>query len=146
MENRRLERVGEEIRHCISTTLISEIADPRLGFVTVTSVDVAPDLRTAKVFVSSMGTPEQREKSLQALRSAHGRIQRLLGDALTTRYTPTLQFIEDPAVKRSIRISALLNEVLPPKEEAPADGEPAAEPASPPGPPPDASSEGEPAE
>jgi ribosome-binding factor A len=112
MKPRRVERVGELLKQKISQVIIAEMSDPRMGFVTVTKVEAAPDLRSAKVYVSILGTEGERTRTLRGLRHAHGFIQRLIGEEIELRNVPALNFVEDPSVKRSIRISRLINEVM----------------------------------
>ena len=113
MTTRRLAKAAEAIRETVSTTILFELRDPRVKNVTVISAEAAPDLRTAKVYVSVMGTPKQQSLCMHGLESARGFIQAKLADRLQTRYTPVLKFILDPGVKRSIEASRLLEEVLP---------------------------------
>ncbi|MDX1969015.1 MAG: 30S ribosome-binding factor RbfA [Planctomycetaceae bacterium] len=114
MTTRRLAKAAEAIRETVSTTILFELRDPRVKNVTVLSAEAAPDLRTAKVYVSVMGTPKQQSLCLHGLESARGFIQAKLADRLQTRYTPVLKFVLDPGVKRSIEASRLLREVIPP--------------------------------
>ena len=74
--SRRTERLGEEIREEVALLIVSELKDPRIGFVTVTRVDVTPDLRTARIYVGVLGTEKQRQNSLTGLRQAAGFLRR----------------------------------------------------------------------
>ncbi len=116
MTTRRLAKAAEAIRETVSTTILFELRDPRVKNVTVLSAEAAPDLRTAKVYVSVMGTPKQQSLCLHGLESARGFIQAKLADRLQTRYTPVLKFVLDPGVKRSIEASRLLRQVMPPTD------------------------------
>jgi len=87
---------NERLRELIATLLSQEMNDPRLEFVTVTSVDTAPDGRSARVYVSS--DPQRYEEILDGLASAHGRIQSLLGHSLGWKYTPELRFEIDASI------------------------------------------------
>jgi ribosome-binding factor A len=104
----RMRRVDEAMREVLSDAITSEVKDPRVGFVTVTSVDTAPDLRQARVYVSVLGTESQRRRSLDGLRSAHGYLQRRVADELHLKHTPTLDFIYDDTADRAQRIDELL--------------------------------------
>ena len=104
----RMRRVDEAMREVLSGAITSELKDPRVGFVTVTSVDTAPDLRQARVYVSVLGTDSERRRSLDGLRSAHGYLQRRVGDELHLKHTPTLDFIYDDTAERAQRINELL--------------------------------------
>lgn len=113
MTTRRLAKAAEAIRETVSTTILFELRDPRVKNVTVLSAEAAPDLRTAKVYVSVMGTPKQQSLCMYGLESARGFIQAKLADRLQTRYTPVLKFVLDPGIKRSAETSRMLREVLP---------------------------------
>jgi ribosome-binding factor A len=104
----RMRRVDEAMREVLSEAITSELKDPRVGFVTVTAVDTAPDLRQARVFVSVLGTGSERRRSLDGLRSAHGYLQRRIADQLHLRHTPTLEFVYDNTAERAQRIESLL--------------------------------------
>jgi ribosome-binding factor A len=109
MTGDRMRRVDEAMREVLSTAITSELKDPRVGFVTVTSVDTAPDLRHARVYVSVLGTDPERRRSLDGLRSAHGYLQRRVADELHLKHTPTLDFVYDDTTERAMRIDALLD-------------------------------------
>jgi ribosome-binding factor A len=104
----RMRRVDEAMREVLSEAITSELKDPRVGFVTVTAVDTAPDLRQARVFVSVLGTGSERRRSLDGLRSAHGYLQRRIADQLHLKHTPTLEFVYDNTAERAQRIESLL--------------------------------------
>lgn len=109
MPSDRMRRVNEAMREVLSDATSHGLKDPRVGFVTVTEVDTSPDLRHATVFVSVLGTPEEREASLEGLRSAHGYLQRRVGDELRLKRTPTLQFAHDDTASRAARLNELLD-------------------------------------
>jgi ribosome-binding factor A len=94
-----------------------ELQDPRIQDVTVTFVEVAGDMRTAKVHVSIMSDEKQQELTLHGLRSAAGYLQQQIGDRIDTRYIPRLTFVLDEGVKHSLKISRILQDVLSPKTE-----------------------------
>lgn len=121
MTTRRLAKAAEAIRETVSTTILFELRDPRVKQVTVLRAEAAPDLKTAKVYISVMGTPKQQSLCMHGLESARGFIQAKLADRLQTKYTPVLKFVLDPGVKRSIEASRLLREHLP--EDSPAEDE-----------------------
>jgi len=110
MPAERMRRVDEAIRQVLADALAGELADPRVGFVTVTDVKTSPDLRNARVYVSVLGTDAQREDSLAGLRSAHGLLQRQIAAQLHLRRTPALEFAYDPTIDRAQRVEALLRE------------------------------------
>ncbi len=125
MVSRRTQKAAEAIRAVVSTSILQEIKDPRVQNVTVTYVEVANDLRHAKVHVSVMGTDTQQELCLRGLQSAAGFLQSRVAERIDMRYTPRLKFLLDQGVKRSIEIASILRDVLPgesePGEEEPAD-------------------------
>jgi ribosome-binding factor A len=106
----RMRRVNEATREVLSGAITSELKDPRVGFVTVTAVETSADLRHARVFVSVLGNPGERRRSLQALGRARGYLQRRLGAELHTKNTPALEFVYDDTAERSQRINELLQE------------------------------------
>ena len=110
MTGGRMRRVDEAVREVLSGAITQELKDPRVGFVTVTAVETSPDLRHARVFVSVLGDEPKRERSLDALRAAHGYLQRRLAEQLTLKHTPTLDFLYDDSLDRSLRIQALLDD------------------------------------
>lgn len=122
MSTRRTARVAQAIRQVVSNAVLTEIRDPRIRDVTVISVEVAEDLRTARVSVSVMGDPPRQALSMQGLRSARGYLQGRIAELLDLRYTPVLSFSLDQGVKRSIATSRLLREL---EEEQTSDGMPA---------------------
>jgi ribosome-binding factor A len=108
MSGGRMRRVDEAMREVLSGAITSELKDPRVGFVTVTAVETAPDLRRARVFVSVLGGESERRRTLDALQHAHGYLQRRVADELRLKHTPTLEFAYDASAERSLRIAELL--------------------------------------
>ena len=117
MSSRRVLRAAEAIREVVSTAILLELQDPRIQDVTVTFVEVAGDMRTAKVHVSIMSDEKQQELTLHGLRSAAGYLQQQIGDRIDTRYIPRLTFVLDQGVKHSLEISRILQDVLSPETE-----------------------------
>lgn len=105
-----MRRVNEAVREVLSAHLAEGLKDPRIGFVTVTAVDVSPDLRNARVYVSVLGDPEEREQTLAGLRSSHGYLQAKVGTELRMKHTPTLEFVYDESIETGMRISRLLED------------------------------------
>ena len=101
-------RVNEAVREVVSARLAEGIKDPRIGFVTVTSVDTSTDLRQARVYVSVLGSEEDRAETLAGLESAHGVLQRAVATELRMKRTHTLQFVFDGSIDRGMRITELL--------------------------------------
>ncbi|HXR28866.1 MAG TPA: 30S ribosome-binding factor RbfA [Solirubrobacteraceae bacterium] len=117
MASGRMRRVDEAIRQVIGDALAADLKDPRVGFVTVTDVRTSPDLRHARVYVSVLGehgrasAPEQRESTLEGLRSAHGFLQARLASELRLKRTPTLEFAYDETTDRAMRVEELIEEI-----------------------------------
>jgi ribosome-binding factor A len=105
-----MRRVNEAIREILGDAITTELKDPRIGFVTVTEVDTSPDLRAARVYVSVLGSPEERESSLAGLRSSHGVLQAKIASGMRMKRTPTLTFEYDESLDRADRISRLLDD------------------------------------
>jgi ribosome-binding factor A len=110
MPTARMRRVNEAIREVLGDAIATELKDPRIGFVTVTEVDTSPDLRSARVYVSVLGTAEERESSLAGLQSSHGFLQGRIASEMRMKRTPTLTFEFDDSVERGDRISRLLED------------------------------------
>lgn len=111
----RLRRVDEAVRKVLSEG-IAELKDPRIGFVTVTAVQVTNDLEHATVWVSIFGTDRERERTMQALEGAAGVLQGGINRELHLRRTPHLRFTYDAAVERGVRMSSLIDELAPPDD------------------------------
>jgi ribosome-binding factor A len=108
---KRSERLGELILAEISDLIRRDIKDPRVGFVTFTRVEMSDDLRYAKVFVSSLGSEQEKVRTLQGLSSATGYIRRHLGRALHLRYTPDITFLIDGSLEHGAKIAQLLRQL-----------------------------------
>ena len=109
MATPRMRRINEVLREVIGAA-ISELSDPRIGFVTVTSVETSPDLRAAKVHVSVLGSAEEREQTLAGLGSSHGVLQSRIAAETRMKRTPTLTFAYDETVEQGMRITELLED------------------------------------
>jgi ribosome-binding factor A len=107
----RPERVEQFIKEELSQILQREVRDPRIGFVSVTDVEVSVDLRHARVFVSVLGDAEAKAATMDGLRSASGYIRRELGGRLQMRHTPDISFRLDDSIERGARVNKLLGEV-----------------------------------
>lgn len=105
-----MRRINEAVREVLSEALAEGLKDPRIGFVTVTAVETAPDLRSARVYVSILGDEEQRQESLAALERSHGYLQSLIARQLELRNTPQLRFFYDDSIDKGFRIDELLRE------------------------------------
>ena len=110
MAGSRMRRINEVLREVVGAAVSTELSDPRIGFVTVTSVETSPDLRTAKVFVSVLGSEEEQAATLEGLRSSHGVIQSRIAAETRMKRTPTLTFHYDDTIEQGVRISELLED------------------------------------
>ncbi len=122
MTSRRVQKAASAIREVVSMAILTEMKDPRIQDVTVTYVEVSPDMRQAKVHVSVMGNETKQSLCLRGLKSAAGFLQSKVAERIDTRYTPRLEFLLDQGVKKSIEIAQILKRVLPaPAEECSSD-------------------------
>ena len=110
MASPRMRRINEVLREVVGAAISGELSDPRIGFVTVTAVETSPDLRTAKVFVSVLGNEEEREATMEGLRSSHGVIQSRIAAETRMKRTPTVTFHYDDTIEKGVRISELLED------------------------------------
>jgi ribosome-binding factor A len=113
MSSRRVLKAAEAIREVVSMAILTDLRDPRIEDVTVTYVEVSPDMRQAKVHVSIMGDDAKQRLCLHGLRSSAGYLQSKIADRIDTRYTPRIVFHLDEGVKKSLAINQLLQELLP---------------------------------
>lgn len=111
MAKHRAFRLAESIKIEVSQIIRENIKDPRLGFVTVTDVEVADDLRYAKIFVSIMGKEDEVKTSMDVLNRASGFIRSEIGKILRIRYVPEITFKYDQSIEHGAHISKLLREV-----------------------------------
>jgi ribosome-binding factor A len=108
----RMRRVNESVRQVLAEAL-PELKDPRIGLITVTAVETAPDLRHATVYVSVLSSGRKRRASLEGLEAAHGVLQSRLARELRMKRTPQLTFEYDPTVERGVRMTRLIDELAP---------------------------------
>lgn len=109
--SRRTEKIASLIQSELAELLLKGLKDPRIGFVTVTGVDVTPDLKFAKVYYSKMGDEEKRGETQRALEHAAGFLQRKIADALKLRFTPKLSFYYDESLDEGMRIEKILEDL-----------------------------------
>ncbi|MFH1002836.1 MAG: 30S ribosome-binding factor RbfA [Chloroflexota bacterium] len=120
---RRAERVGHLIRQEISELLRSQVKDPRLGsLIAINDVVISADLKYAKIFVSHVGSPEERQGTLAALAAAAGFLRRQLARNLRLRHIPELDFRWDDSIERGARILELIDRVCPSRPPDPDQG------------------------
>jgi ribosome-binding factor A len=124
---RRNERLAEQIRDEVAVIVARELKDPRIGgFVTVTRVELANDLSLAKVFVSVFGTPLQAKNTIEGLRTGAGFVRRAIGQRLTIRQSPAIEFVLDKGLEHTDRVGRVLDEIAQQPKSA-EDDEPAPE-------------------
>ncbi len=113
----RAERVANEIKKEISLILSQEVSDPRLGFVTITRVEISPDLREAWVYFSVLADKKKQEDSLKVLKGASGYIRKLIGQRLKLRFSPEINFKFDKSIAYSIEIEERIRELKDEKDK-----------------------------
>ncbi|ACV63929.1 ribosome-binding factor A [Desulfofarcimen acetoxidans DSM 771] len=107
----RPERLAESIKKEVSDMIINELKDPRIGFTSITSVEVSRDLSFAKIFVSVLGTEEEQKATVEALSRANGFIRAEIGRRIRLRHVPELAFISDQSIAHGTKIMKLLQDV-----------------------------------
>ncbi len=107
----RAEKLREFLKEEVSQIIQRELKDPRIGFVSITDVEVSMDLRHARVFVSVLGDDAAKERTMAGLHSAQRFIRGELGKRMQTRYTPQVNFRLDESIERGTRVVSLLREV-----------------------------------
>ena len=117
VHSHRQEKLGEQIAEDIIDLIRTRVKDPRIGFVSVTRVEVSGDLRHAKVYVSVMGSPEERKETMQGLNKATGFLRHELASRLTLRYMPEIAFKLDNSIEEGSRVLELINKVSKEDEE-----------------------------
>lgn len=108
---RRAERVGEFIRREASEIIQKQLKDPRVGFITITRVEVTPDLRQARIYFSVYGQSGEKEKSIKGLKSARGFIQGEIGRRTGLRYTPEISFRLDQSLEEAREVLEKMDEI-----------------------------------
>jgi ribosome-binding factor A len=119
---RRNERVAEELRGVLAEA-IREVRDPLVGFVTLTGVDLSPDLRQARVYVSRLGTEADRDAAVSALNHACAFLRHAVAERARLRYTPALRFVSDATIERGSRVEAIIQEIHADDQASPDDPE-----------------------
>lgn len=111
MASRRMLKAAEAIREVVSMAILTELRDPRVQNVTVTGVEVSPDMKNAKVMVSIMGDEGRQQLCLRGLHNSAGFLQSKVAKRIETRYTPRLTFEIDEGVKKSVEVGRILQEI-----------------------------------
>jgi ribosome-binding factor A len=117
-ETRRSQRVADLVRAELSSLLLVEAHDPAVKGVTITGVEMSPDLQSARVYFSVLGGEAERGRAGEGLARAAGYLRREVGQRCGLRYAPALHFVADRSVERGARVEELLAQVLPPKDES----------------------------
>ena len=117
MGKQRIEKIQGFIQQELSKLILNGLKDPRVGFVTVTAVEVTGDLRSAKVYVSLYGSEEQKKSSWEGLQNSIGFMRTEVGRRLGIRHTPELSLHRDNSLDNSEHINKLLTQVQPPEGE-----------------------------
>ncbi|HEX2951867.1 MAG TPA: 30S ribosome-binding factor RbfA [Armatimonadota bacterium] len=124
MASTRTQKMSRLLRDELSRIIREEINDPRLGFISITDVEMTPDLRVAHVHISAYGTPEEQANSMGVLDRASGFLRGELGRQIDIRYIPELRFHLDKSLERGSRVVELLREIEPTlKEDEGTDGQ-----------------------
>jgi ribosome-binding factor A len=121
MSSARSERVQEALRQEISRIVQSEINDPRLGFLTITSVELTRDLRFAKVYFSVLGEDKKKSLALKGLNSAKGYIKGLLSDRIKLKFMPGIEFKIDESIEHTKKIHDILENIKKEKHDTAGD-------------------------
>jgi ribosome-binding factor A len=127
MASNRPDRVGEQIRIELSELLAREVHDPGVGFVTLTTVKVSPDLQLARVYYTTMGDEKARRETQKALGRATPFLRRQVGQRIQLRRVPELQFFYDQSVAHTDRIEQILQELKAEEAARPRSDEPESE-------------------
>jgi ribosome-binding factor A len=107
----RKDKVAQRIKEEVSDIILNHLKDPRIGFLTVTRVELTPDLRFGKIYYSIMGSAEQKKTAQEGLESGYKYIRRLLGERLTIRYTPDIIFKIDDSIEYNIHIAGIFDKI-----------------------------------
>jgi len=107
----RVDRVAEKIKADVSEIIRKSVDDPRIGFITITKVSVSPDLETARIFVSVLGTDAQKQDTMKGLLSAQKLIRLKLGDKLRLRNVPEISFVLDESIEKASRVWNLMKKL-----------------------------------
>ncbi len=128
MKSFRTDKMASLIRSIASDMIANKVHDPRIGkFVSVTKVEVAPDLQLAKVYISVMGSEEEQRSTMRGLKSAQGLIQRAVAKGVSARVCPHLTFVSDHSIKKAAEIMEIINtnaaEMGPASDDDPVSGD-----------------------
>jgi|SRR6185436_4854752 len=113
-KTRRTSRVGENVRDALAQVLRTDLQDLKLGWTSISEVEVSPDLHYARVYITGL-KEEDAKAAVEELRRVAGKIRHLLGKRIHLRYTPELDFKYDETAMRALRVETILREVMPPE-------------------------------
>ena len=113
-KTRRTSRVGENVRDALAQVLRTDLQDLKLGWSSISEVEVSPDLHYARVYITGL-KEEDTKAAVEDLRRVAGKIRHLLGKRIHLRYTPELDFRYDDTAMRALRVETILREVMPPE-------------------------------
>ena len=111
MSNVRVHRVAEQIKKEVSQLIQNELKDPRVGFITVTDVEVTGDLQEATIYISILGSEAQKQESFEGLKKAEGFIRREVGKRIRLRHTPEISFVFDGSIEYGNKIEKILSQI-----------------------------------
>ena len=111
MSKPRVKRVQAALKHEVSRIIHDNLKDPRVGFVTITKVDLTPDLRSARIHFSILGTDKEKKDTMIGLKQATGYIRKLIGERLKLRYTPEIAFSWDKTSEYVQHIEEIINKI-----------------------------------
>ena len=111
MKNNRVRKVELQVKDEVSKIIITKLKDPRVGFVTVTAVEMNADLKSAQIFISVMGTQSQKTETISSLNDASKYIRSELNQRIKLRYSPSITFRLDDTIDRAIRIGRILEDL-----------------------------------
>jgi len=109
---KRVRKMSQLLKEIISKIILRELKDPRIGFASVTKIEVSNDLKHAKVMVSVLGSEQEKKETMEGLEQARNYIQKLVGERLTTYHTPKIIFRYDNSIEKGVHISHLIDEVI----------------------------------
>ncbi len=122
----RPDKIAASIREIVSDLMLRRLKDPRIGFASIVNVEVNRDLSIAKVYVSVLGSDEEKARTMEGLKSAQGLVRSEVSKALGIRHAPEIHFILDKGIEHSLRVSKLISEIKTsesgPEQEEPEQG------------------------
>lgn len=107
----RVHKVAEQMKKEIASIIEHQTKDPRIGFITITNVELSNDLRHAKVYFSSLGNDEEQKRSLEGLEKAKGFIRKEVAQRINLRYVPEILFRIDSSIEHGVKISKILSQI-----------------------------------